>query len=157
MFISYSGAERGYQVAPTIDVTVDDLDTYTSFKEAHISTSAGPSGIKSVQVQKEGSTEWIDLTYESENSYTYTITERGNYTFRIENNVFDETNDKYVCATQNVNVEKIAKDRPAVSVSAYLGSDLLRPYTFDTWTNENVLIKFKNILTPYLVMINNYI
>lgn len=132
------------QVAPTIDVTVDDLDTYTSFKEAHISTSAGPSGIKSVQVQKEGSTEWIDLTYESENSYTYTITERGNYTFRIENNVFDETNDKYVCATQNVNVEKIAKDRPAVSVSAYLGSDLLRPYTFDTWTNENVLIKFKN-------------
>ena len=125
------------QIVPSISVDVDD-STYQPFKTALITTSVGASGIKQVRVKEKNALEWTVLLPESENSYKYTINDNGTYVFEIENNAGNSSNTE-------VEITKVDKGRPAVEVSAYLNSNLSTPYTSNTWTNQDVLIRFKNI------------
>ena len=114
---------------PTITATGDTAN-YLQSDTVTISASDGPSGVAKVAVRKDGG-DFEEIT----DSYSYTVTENGSYTFRVTDHAgrTKETTLVY---------DKLDAKTPVVTIIATTDDD--EAYTSDTWTNKTITLTPEN-------------
>ena len=114
---------------PTITATGDTAN-YLQSDTVTISASDGPSGVAKVEVRKGGG-DFEEIT----DSYSYTVTENGSYTFRVTDHAgrTKETTLVY---------DKLDAKTPVVTIIATTDDD--EAYTSDTWTNKTITLTPEN-------------
>ena len=114
---------------PTITATGDTAN-YLQSDTVTISASDGTSGVAKVEVRKDGG-DFEEIT----DSYSYTVTENGSYTFRVTDHAgrTKETTLVY---------DKLDAKTPVVTIIAT--TDDAEAYTSDTWTNKTITLTPEN-------------
>ena len=114
---------------PTITATGDTAN-YLQSDTVTISASDGPSGVAKVEVRKGGG-DFEEIT----DSYSYTVTENGSYTFRVTDHAgrTKETTLVY---------DNLDAKTPVVTIIAT--TDDAEAYTSDTWTNKTITLTPEN-------------
>ena len=116
--------------APSVNLTGNTGD-YLQEDSIRISLTVGLSGISQVELKKDnGAWETLSPSDDSPNTYFYTVTENGTYTFRI-------TSRSGLTATASITYDKIDSVKPVVAIDS--GN-----YTADTWTNQDVTLSVSN-------------
>lgn len=116
--------------APSVNLTGNTGD-YLQEDSIRISLTVGLSGISKVELKKvNGAWETLSPSDDSPNTYFYTVTENGTYTFRI-------TSRSGLTATASITYDKIDSVKPVVAIDS--GN-----YTADTWTNQDVTLSVSN-------------
>ena len=116
--------------APSVNLTGNTGD-YLQEDSIRINLTVGLSGISKVELKKvNGAWETLSPSDDSPNTYFYTVTENGTYTFRI-------TSRSGLTATASITYDKIDSVKPVVSIDS--GN-----YTADTWTNQDVTLSVSN-------------
>lgn len=115
---------------PSVNLTGNTGD-YLQEDSIRISLTVGLSGISKVELKKvNGAWETLSPSDDSPNTYFYTVTENGTYTFRI-------TSRSGLTATASITYDKIDSVQPVVAIDS--GN-----YTADTWTNQDVTLSVSN-------------
>ena len=114
---------------PTITATGDTAN-YLQSDTVTISASDGTSGVAKVEVCKDGG-DFEEIT----DSYSYTVTENGSYTFRVTDHAgrTKETTLVY---------DNLDAKTPVVTIIAT--TDDAEAYTSDTWTNKTITLTPEN-------------
>ena len=114
---------------PTITATGDTAN-YLQSDTVTISASDGTSGVAKVEVRKDGG-DFEEIT----DSYSYTVTENGSYTFWV-------TDHAGRTAETTLVYDKLDAKTPVVTIDATTDDD--EAYTSDTWTNKTITLTPEN-------------
>ena len=114
---------------PTITATGDTANDLQS-DTVTISASDGTSGVAKVEVRKDGG-DFEEIT----DSYSYTVTENGSYTFWV-------TDHAGRTAETTLVYDKLDAKTPVVTIDATTDDD--EAYTSDTWTNKTITLTPEN-------------
>ena len=113
---------------PEITATGDTAN-YLQSDTVTISASDGTSGVAKVAVRKDGG-DFEEIT----DSYSYTVTENGSYTFRV-------TDHAGRTAVTTLEYDKLDAKTPVVTIDATTGG---KTYTGGTWTNKTITLTPEN-------------
>ena len=117
--------------APSVNLTGNTGD-YLQEDSIRISLTVGLSGISKVELKKvNGAWETLSPSDDSPNTYFYTVTENGTYTFRAVSGA------GIVGQEASITYDKIDSVQPVVDIDS--GN-----YTADTWTNQDVTLSVSN-------------
>ena len=117
--------------APSVNLTGNTGD-YLQEDSIRISLTVGLSGISKVELKKvNGAWETLSPSDDSPNTYFYTVTENGTYTFRAVSGA------GIVGQEASITYDKIDSVQPVVAIDS--GN-----YTADTWTNQDVTLSVSN-------------
>ena len=117
--------------APSVNLTGNTGD-YLQEDSIRISLTVGLSGISKVELKKvNGAWETLSPSDDSPNTYFYTVTENGTYTFRAVSGA------GIVGQEASITYDKIDSVKPVVAIDS--GN-----YTADTWTNQDVTLSVSN-------------
>lgn len=117
--------------APSVNLTGNTGD-YLQEDSIRISLTVGLSGISKVELKKvNGAWETLSPSDDSPNTYFYTVTENGTYTFRAVSGA------GIVGQEASITYDKIDSVQPVVAIDS-------GDYTADTWTNQDVTLSVSN-------------
>lgn len=130
--------ESSENFAVKIDKSTQSKVIFTSYNTSDYLTQdtitilpiIGFSGIDRIEVQKDNG-QWVEVTERNENTYSYTVTENGTYTFRAINGAGT------VGETNSLTYQNIDREKPVVKIDS-------GDYENGTWTNQAVFLSVSN-------------